>query len=111
MLEDLVLYQKTYDLILWLFPIINKFPQKQRFVLAQQIENELIETVKDIIQANHERSKRELLQRISLHLEISRILIRLAKDFGFMSIRQYEHAAEKLNEIGKILAGLLKRFS
>jgi len=34
MLDDLIIYQKTYDLILWFFPIINKFPKKQRFVLG-----------------------------------------------------------------------------
>jgi hypothetical protein len=80
MLDDLIIFQKTYDLILWLFPIINRFPKKQRFVLGQQIENELIEIIKDIILANNERNKTEILKRISVRLDTLRVLVRLAKD-------------------------------
>ncbi len=52
MLEDLIVFQKLYDLILWIYPIINKFPQKQRFVLGQQIQNKLLEILKNIIEGN-----------------------------------------------------------
>jgi four helix bundle protein len=111
MLDDLIIYQKTYDLILWFFPIINKFPKKQRFVLGQQIENELLEIIKDIISANNERNKTEILKRISVRLDTLRILVRLAKDLRFLSIKHYENAAVKINEIGKLLSGWMKKFT
>jgi len=111
MLDDLIIYQKTYDLILWFFPIINKFPKKQRFVLGQQIENELLEIIKDIILANNERNKTEILKRISVRLDTLRILVRLAKDLRFLSIKQYENAAVKINEIGRLLSGWMKKFA
>jgi four helix bundle protein len=111
MLDDLIIYQKTYDLILWFFPIINKFPKKQRFVLGQQIENELLEIIKDIISANNERNKTEILKRISVRLDTLRILVRLAKDLRFFSIKHYENAAVKINEIGKLLSGWMKKFT
>ena len=38
-MDKLVLYQKMYDLILYSFPIINRFPKSQKFVLGQQIQN------------------------------------------------------------------------
>jgi len=111
MLDDLIIFQKTYDLILWIFPMINRFPKKQRFVLGQQIENELLEIIKDIILANNERNKTEILKRISVRLDTLRILIRLAKDLKFLSIKQYENAAVKMNEIGKLLSGWMKKFA
>ena len=111
MLDDLIIYQKTYDLILWFFPIINKFPKKQRFVLGQQIENELLEIIKDIILANNERNKTEILKRISVRLDTLRILVRLAKDLKFLSIKHYENAAVKINEIGRLLSGWMKKFA
>jgi len=49
MLQNLVIFQKVYDLILWMYPLINKFPKKQRFVLGQQLENTLLEILKGII--------------------------------------------------------------
>jgi hypothetical protein len=111
MLDDLIIYQKTYDLILWFFPIINKFPKKQRFVLGQQIENELLEIIKDIILANNERNKTEILKRISVRLDTLRILVRLAKDLRFLNIKHYENAAVKMNEIGRLLSGWMKKFA
>ena len=41
-MKDLILYQKVYDLILYSFPILNRFPKHQRFVLAQQIGNSML---------------------------------------------------------------------
>ncbi|HOK20633.1 MAG TPA: diversity-generating retroelement protein Avd [Candidatus Paceibacterota bacterium] len=111
MLDDLIIFQKTYDLILWIFPMINRFPKKQRFVLGQQIENELLGIIKDIILVNNERNKTEILKRISVRLDTLRILIRLAKDLKFLSIKQYENAAVKMNEIGKLLSGWMKKFA
>lgn len=110
MLQDLVIFQKTYDLILWMYPLINKFPKKQRFVLGQQLENILLDILKGIIQANQERNKLEALKQTSINLDEFRILYRLAKDLEFMSIRQYQFGAEKVNEVGKILGGWMNSY-
>lgn len=109
MFQDLVIFQKVYDLILWLYPTVNKFPKSQRFVLGQQIENTVLEILKGIIQANQESNKTPYLKQISVDLDKLRILIRLSKDLKFISLRQYQFAAEKINEIGKILGGWIKK--
>jgi four helix bundle protein len=111
MLEDLIIYQKTYDFILWLHPAVNKFPKSQRFVLGQRIENKALDLVQSIIIANAAREKTPILAQASMELDELRILIRLAKDLHFLSVRQYGLAAEKLNEIGRMLAGWRNRFS
>ena len=111
MFQDLVIFQKVYDLILWLYPTVNKFPKKQRFVLGQQIENTVLEILKGTIQANQENNKTPYLKQISVELDKLRILIRLSKDLKFIGLRQYQFSAEKINEIGKILGGWLKKFS
>jgi len=108
MLQDLIIFQKVYDLILWMYPLINKFPKKQRFVLGQQLENTLLDILKGIIQANQERDRLEILKQVSIDLDKFRILYRLAKDLRFMSVRQYQFGAEKINEVGKILGGWTK---
>jgi len=38
MFQNLAIFEKTYELILWLYPTVNKFPKSQRFVLGQQLE-------------------------------------------------------------------------
>jgi four helix bundle protein len=111
MIEDLIIYQKTYDFMLWLHPVVNKFPKSERFVLGQQIENKTIDFIRLMIIANTEREKSSVLQRSSVELDELRILIRLAKDLHFINIKQYGVAAEKLNEIGRLLSGWITKFS
>ena len=108
MLGEMIIYQKAYDLVLYAFPIINRFPKSQRFVLGQQIENSLIEVIKLIVEANKQRDKAQPLFRMDVELEKLRALIRLAKDLKFFSVKSYGVFSEKVSEIGKLLGGWTK---
>ena len=111
MLKDLIIYQKAYDFLLWLYPVVNKFPKSQRFVLGQRIESKILDLIHSMIVANALRDKSADLQQASVELDELRILIRLAKDLHFVNIKQYGVAAEKLNEIGRLLSGWMNKFS
>jgi len=108
MLWNLPIFEKTYELILWLYPTVNKFPKSQRFILGQHIENTILEILEEVIETNQKRNKAPFLKKISVKLDKLRILIRLSKDLKFISIRQYGFAAKKINEIGKMLGGWIK---
>ncbi len=97
-----------YDLIIYLFPLIERFPKKQKFVLAQQIENCMIDIQKLIIQTNKSRNKIPNLFKLDIELEKLRLLIRLAKDLRFLSIKRYGNISEMINEIGLLLGGWIK---
>lgn len=108
MFQNPPIFEKTYELILWLYLRVNKFPKSQRFVLGQHIENTILQVLKGIIQANSERKKLPYLKQTSVELDKLRILVRLSKDLRFISIRQYGFAAKKINEIGRMLGGWMK---
>ena len=38
-MDSLIIYQKVYDFTLYIFPIVDRFPKSQKFVLGQQIQN------------------------------------------------------------------------
>ena len=79
--QNLPIFEKTYELILWIYPRVNKFPKSQRFVLGQRIENTILRILEGIIEANQERNKLPYLKQTSVELDKLRILIRLSKDF------------------------------
>src|SRR3989338_7480381 len=108
MLEQLTIFEKVYQLVLWLYPTIQKFPKAQRFVLGQQIENTALDILRGVIRANAEREKLPHLKQVSVDLDTLRILLRLSKDLEFLSVRQYGFAAERVNEVGKLLGGWIK---
>lgn len=106
--SELSVFEKTYELILWLYPTVNKFPKSQRFVLGQRIETAALGILEKIIMAKQSTAKTVYLKKASAELDVLRILIRLSKDLHFISIRQYEFAASKINETGKMLGGWIK---
>lgn len=108
--EKFILFQKTYDFLLWFYPIINRIPKSHRLVLGRKLEELVISLLLLLIKANKARNQeRKLLQlQISDELDCLRIFVRLTKDLRLMSIKQYTTAAEKLNEIGQMLSGWIK---
>lgn len=106
MLEDLILFQKAYDLFVWLFPIVGKFPKNQRFVLGQQLEIAALRLVEDIMYAQKMNMEKTLLDQIQNQLAVIRIYIRLAHDVHLLSLRHYGMGSERINELERIIAGI-----
>jgi len=106
-IDKLVIFQKLYDFLLWLYPLINRIPKSHRLVLGRKLEEIGLELLLLSIDANRVRdnTRKTIQKNISDELDKLRILIRLTKDLRFMSVSQYQHASEKINEIGKILYG------
>lgn len=110
MAEQLIIYQKFYDLVVWLIPVINKIPKSHRLVLGKHMEELCILILLLLVKANKSTGQTRTAMQINISDELDslRILIRLNKDLRFMSIKQYSSAAEKLNEIGRMLSGWMK---
>lgn len=112
MLQDLKIFQKTYDFLFWIKPTVQRFAKVHKYSLGLQLENEALELLKSVIRANLSRDdKKRLIQECLVHYEVVRILIRLSKDFKLLSVRQYEFAARELEIIGRLLSGWQERFN
>jgi hypothetical protein len=107
-MKNLIIFQKHYDLMLYSFPIIGRFPKNQRYVLGQQIENMMLDIGKLIVHANKLKQKKGKLFEIDIELEKLRMLIRLAMDLKMISPARFGLLSEKIDEIGKLLGGWLK---
>ncbi len=108
MLKDIPIFHKTYELVLWLYPAINKFPKSQRFVLGQRIESGAVRFLELVIQANYSRDKTPFLNEASREINLLMVLFRLAKDLRFLSVRQYEFGISAMEEISRMLGGWIK---
>ncbi len=98
----------AYDLLLWGVNHVGKFPRSHRFVLGERIETAMLAVVLDLIQVAYSREKTGVLRQANLELEKLRILVRLAKDLGFTSVKQYEYAARELDRVGRQVGGWLR---
>jgi hypothetical protein len=111
MISDLIVFQKTYDFLLWVKPTVQRFAKVHKYSLGVQLEQESVKLLQQIIRANlYKKERRGRIAECFVEYETIKILVRLSKDFDLLSVKQYEFASVRLNEIGKLLGGWYKAF-
>jgi hypothetical protein len=103
--DEMLVVARTYDLLLWLLPVIAKIPRVHRFTLGERIENLVFEVLESLVEAKYGREKLAPLNRANLALEKLRFLVRICKDFRYLNIRRYEYLSGRINEVGKLVGG------
>ena len=107
-MQNLKIYQKIYDFALYMFPIIDKFPKREKFALSTQIKNVILDLERLTIKANKSRNKKSFLYELDVKLEELRFLLRFSSDRRYLSRKSLAHATERITEIGKLLGGWIK---
>lgn len=106
---DLPIIQKTYDLIKWYIPILNRLPRDHRFTLGERITNGLYDLLEGLISARYSQQKLAQLELLNHRLDLLRHQTRLLLDFQLIQTERYEYAGRLLNEIGTELGGWIKQ--
>jgi len=108
-MQESPIFTKTYDFLLWINQHVARFPKSERFRLAKRIEDSTYAFYDQILMAvRHPEYALSWLTHADDELARLRLYLRLAKDHGFTSMRQYQHASSRIVEIGKLLGGWLK---
>ena len=81
---ELPIIQRTYDLIQWYIPRINKFPRDYRFALGDEMQCGLYGLLSGLIRARYRKDKVELLEALNAELEVVRYQTRLCKNFELL---------------------------
>ena len=106
--NELVVIEKTQELLVWSLKHIEKFPRTHRHGLGLRIEERLSLILDLLIEAKFNRERLPLLQRCNLLLEQLRFQFRSAKDVRCLSIDSYGSASRFVNEIGQNLGLWIK---
>ena len=107
-MEELPIIQKTYDLIKWYVPILNRLPRDHKFMLGDRIIARLYDLLEGLIQARYAKEKLTLLEPLNSSLDILRHQTRLLLDFELIKAERYEYASKLINEVGSDLGGWIK---
>jgi hypothetical protein len=105
------IFVKTYDFLLWLVPLTLKFPKSQRFLLAERLSRMALDFYDLILDAVLEpEGQAERLSAADKLLTKIRLYLRLSYDLHCISQGQFEHAARRVDEIGRLMGGWQKKF-
>lgn len=106
---ELPIIQKTYDLIKWYVPILNRLPRDHRFQIGNRMVEGLYELLESLILVRYQREKLSQLQAINSKLDVLRHQTRLLLDFDLLSHKRYQYVGQMLNDIGIDLGSWIKQ--
>jgi hypothetical protein len=108
-MQELPIIQKTYDLIKWYVPILNRLPRDHKFMLGDRMITGLYDLLEGLIQARYSSDKLPQLKSLNSRLDILRHQTRLLLDFQLIEVKRYEYAGQLINAIGTDLGGWIKQ--
>ena len=111
-MQNMILYQKVYDFMIYFFAIVDRFPKHEKFALQAQIKNSAYKMIRLTIEIQKSKQKLRLLYEFDHELEFLKTLVAFSNDKkpACLSAQSRKTASEKLIEIGKIVGGLINKF-
>jgi len=105
---DRTLIEKTYRFMQWLLERTAKFPKDLRYSLAVHVNDLAFRLFDGMLAATATRDRERLVRSLSVTLDTLRYYVRLSMDMKVISVKQYEYAAEAMNEMGRLIGGWLR---
>ena len=97
--------EAMYQLVRWLIPALDRFPRRQKFLLGDRIQSTALAGLETLVEATFTRNRGHLLERVNVDLDKLRLLMRLSKELGYLDARRYEHAARRIDDVGRLVGG------
>ena len=107
---DLDVWKKAHAFVLKLYKTTKKFPPEERYGITSQIRRSAISIPTNISEGTGRWTTKELLHFLNISrgsLEETKYLLLLSKDLQFLDNTMYNEFRCELDEIGKMLNGLI----
>jgi len=110
--KDLIVWQKSIQLVKQVYELLQDFPQSEIYALASQIKRAVVSISSNIAEGNERSSEKDFLYFIQITLwscvEVETELL-IAKELGFVKNNHlYKNICDDVSEIRKMLGGLKK---
>ncbi len=107
--QEFLVIKRGYDFAKWLLQHTGKFPKSSRFSVAVKLENGALDFIELTTVANLRKDKLPLLKQADEILAKLKLLFRLSYEMRFINLISYEHGSKRLNEMGRLLGGWIKK--
>ena len=109
--NDMIIQTKTFNMLAWLLPKTKSFPAFYRFTVTHRMTNAALDFQEHLFAAQSatSRKRKNQLQECDSALNRLRLYLRLAFEWQWLSVGQYEHISEMVAELGRLLGGWIKQ--
>jgi len=106
--ESAIAVQRAYEFSLWLLPKVERYSRGYRFTVGERTVHTMLTIQEALVDAAYGIDRRQALELAQRKLNTLRYLLRLAKDLGLLGSEPYGYAAERLEELGRMIGGWRK---
>lgn len=112
--EELDVFKKSHLFTLRIYRVTKRFPSVERFGLVPQMTRAAASLGTNLMEGSHRLNRAEYRQFVGIAKgsagELKYQLL-LVKDLGYISEEEYNELKTRLEEISKMLNGLIKALS
>lgn len=104
--EDLIVWQKSMDLVMLIYTLTDNFPQREIYALSQQMRRCAVSIPSNVAEGRKLGSKAEFIKFLRISFGSGAELetqLRIAKRLSFGNENEYTKVDELLNEIMRML--------
>ena len=111
MYKDLIVWQKSYEFTLEIYKVTKKYPKEELFGLTSQMRRASASIPANLAEGSMRKSNKEFQQFIRIargSMAEMEVQLELSKDLNYLNQGQFSELRNQLEEVGKLLNGLLK---
>ena len=108
--RDLIVWQRSMDLVEWIYELTTSFPRDERFGLTSQIRRAAVSVPSNIGEGSRRKKRKAFLNHLDIALgsqaEVE-VQLEIAKRLRFLKATDYSRTQITVEEIGRMLNGLI----
>ena len=112
--KDLIVWQKSMELVRLVYKLTKSFPADERFSLTSQIQRCVVSIPSNIAEGRLRSTNKNFVQFLYISLgscaELETQII-IAKEIGYIKNTDFEKIQIDVSEIMKMLTGLIKKLT
>jgi len=109
--KDLIVWQKSIALVTSVYSLTKAFPDDEKFGMVSQINRAVVSVPANIAEGWGRESSKNYIQFLRISrgsLMETETLMLISKNLNFISEQNYLEVNKQIDEVGKILQGLIK---
>jgi hypothetical protein len=110
MAEEMIILTRTFDLLTWLVPKIERFPRLYRSTVTQRMIDATLDFQEALFDAQSQggSTRQRHLRQADAALNKLRLYLRLAHHWHWLNDGQYRYVSTMVAELGRLLGGWMK---
>ena len=110
--DKLLVWQRAHSLVLKIYEVTNSFPKEEIWGLTSQIRRSAVSVPSNIVEGKARGSRKDFKRFLLIargSMEEVKYQSLLAKELKYMNDEQYEEITVMIEDVGRLLGGLIKK--